>query len=93
MVWLALDAQTASQSGPIYCLKKIIPRSPQLAAAGSLQKTWAPPSVAALVAPRGGPCPCFALMDITISPLRLLVPRVAFVRCLDSAIRKHEGVP
>ena len=47
MVRLALDAQTASQSGPTYCLKKIIPRSPQLAAAGSLQKTWAPPSVAA----------------------------------------------
>lgn len=37
--------------------------------------------------------PCFAPSGITISPLRLLVQRVAFVRCLDSAIRKHEGVP
>ena len=35
MVRLALDAQTASQSGPTYCPKKIIPRSQQLAAASS----------------------------------------------------------
>jgi len=55
-----------------------------------------PPST--VVATRGGPGPCLArrrasrrwVSGITISPLRLQVQRVALVRCLDSAIRKHE---
>lgn len=73
----------------------IIPPSLQLAAAGSLEKTLAPPSVAVLATSRGRGGAC--LVHRRASCRWVWVSRLQCIALLlfiaYTAIRKHEGVP